>query len=78
MLWSSAFPTSAGARRSRPWFSPVPARRRQLEVLNDHCRTQVARYKVPRALHLVERIQRQPSGKPDYPWAKRVATEALG
>ena len=57
---------------------PRPGRTPQLETLNDHCRTQLARYKVPRALHLVEQIQRQPSGKPDYPWAKRVATEALG
>jgi len=57
---------------------PRPGRTPRLEILNDHCRTQVARYKVPRALHLVERVQRQPSGKPDYPWAKRVATEALG
>ena len=30
------------------------------------------------AHHLGKQIQRQPSGKPDYPWAKRVATEALG
>jgi acyl-CoA synthetase (AMP-forming)/AMP-acid ligase II len=57
---------------------PRPGKTPLLESLNDHCRTRVARYKVPRVLHLVERIQRQPSGKPDYPWAKRVATEALG
>ena len=57
---------------------PRPGRTPRLEALNDHCRTQLARYKMPRALHLVERIERQPSGKPDYPWAKRVATEALG
>jgi len=29
---------------------------------------------VPRELHLVDRLQRSPSGKPDYPWAKQVAT----
>jgi acyl-CoA synthetase (AMP-forming)/AMP-acid ligase II len=57
---------------------PRPGRTPRLEDLSDHCRTQLARYKVPRALHLVEQIQRQPSGKPDYPWAKRVAIEALG
>jgi acyl-CoA synthetase (AMP-forming)/AMP-acid ligase II len=44
-----------------------------LESLNAHCRTRVSGYKVPRELHLVERIQRQPSGKPDYRWAKAVA-----
>ncbi len=57
---------------------PRPGRTPRLEILSDHCRTRLARYKVPRALHLVEQIQRQPSGKPDYPWAKRVAAEALG
>jgi acyl-CoA synthetase (AMP-forming)/AMP-acid ligase II len=57
---------------------PRPDRTPQLEELNEHCRTQVARYKVPRVLHLVDEIQRQPSGKPDYPWARRVATEAPG
>jgi acyl-CoA synthetase (AMP-forming)/AMP-acid ligase II len=46
-----------------------------LEELNAHCRTYVAGYKVPRELHLVARIQRQPSGKPDYPWAREAAIE---
>ncbi|MCH8815109.1 MAG: acyl-CoA synthetase [Chloroflexi bacterium] len=45
-----------------------------LEELVAHCRTKVAGYKVPRELHLVDEIVRQPSGKPDYKWAKRVAT----
>jgi acyl-CoA synthetase (AMP-forming)/AMP-acid ligase II len=38
-----------------------------------HCRKQLAGYKVPRALHVVPEIQRSPSGKADYPWAKRTA-----
>ncbi len=41
--------------------------------LDAHCRTRVAGYKVPRELHLVERMERSPSGKADYPWAKRLA-----
>ena len=45
-----------------------------LEDLVAHCRTRVAGYKVPRELHLTDEIQRQPSGKPDYKWAKKVAT----
>ncbi len=45
-----------------------------LEALDAHCRTMVASYKVPRELHLVDEIQRSPSGKPDYPWASKVAT----
>ena len=44
-----------------------------LEELGAHCRTHISGYKIPRELHLVDRIQRQPSGKPDYKWAKAVA-----
>ena len=47
-----------------------------LDELSAHCRTKVAGYKVPRELHLVEEVVRQPSGKPDYRWAKSVATGA--
>jgi len=46
-----------------------------LEELDAHCRTYFAGYKVPRELHLVGQIQRQPSGKPDYPWARELAIE---
>jgi 3-oxocholest-4-en-26-oate---CoA ligase len=47
-----------------------------LDELDVHAREHVAGYKVPRELHLVDKIERSPSGKPDYPWAKRVATGA--
>jgi acyl-CoA synthetase (AMP-forming)/AMP-acid ligase II len=46
-----------------------------LEELATHARTLVAGYKVPRELHRLDEIQRSPSGKPDYPWAKGIATE---
>jgi acyl-CoA synthetase (AMP-forming)/AMP-acid ligase II len=46
-----------------------------LEALAVHCRDRIASYKLPRALYLVERIERSPSGKPDYPWAKALAAE---
>ena len=42
--------------------------------MQEHCRTKIAGYKVPRELHVVALMQRSPSGKPDYPWAKKVAT----
>ena len=42
-----------------------------LEELDAHARMHVAGYKVPRELHVVDKIERSPSGKPDYPWAKR-------
>jgi acyl-CoA synthetase (AMP-forming)/AMP-acid ligase II len=45
-----------------------------IEDVQAHCRTKIAGYKVPRELHLVDAVQRSPSGKPDYPWAQRVAT----
>jgi acyl-CoA synthetase (AMP-forming)/AMP-acid ligase II len=47
-----------------------------LDSIRDHCRTQLASYKLPRDLHLVPAIVRSPSGKPDYRWAKDVATGA--
>jgi len=39
------------------------------------CRTRVAGYKTPRAIWVVEDLNRQPSGKPDYRWAKAHAIE---
>ena len=46
-----------------------------LQDIQEHARTRVAGYKVPRELHIVEEVRRQPSGKPDYPWAKEVAVK---
>ncbi|MEU9117848.1 acyl-CoA synthetase [Streptomyces sp. NPDC048483] len=37
-----------------------------------HCRTRLAGYKIPRAVVFADRIQRSPSGKADYRWAKAV------
>jgi acyl-CoA synthetase (AMP-forming)/AMP-acid ligase II len=48
-----------------------------LASVQDHCRTKIAGYKVPRELHVVGTMQRSPSGKADYPWAKKVATGQL-
>ena len=38
-----------------------------------HCRMKVAGYKVPRQIHLLDELVRSPSGKPDYPWARKKA-----
>ena len=46
----------------------------ELEALQNHCRTKIAGYKIPRELHIVDAIERSPSGKPDYRWAKSIAT----
>jgi 3-oxocholest-4-en-26-oate---CoA ligase len=40
-------------------------------------RAQIAGYKVPRTVWLVDQIGRAPSGKPDYGWARRYADEQL-
>jgi len=49
-----------------------------LEAVQEHCRSHVAGYKVPRQLHVVDKIERSPSGKPDYPWANTIVTSGAG
>jgi acyl-CoA synthetase (AMP-forming)/AMP-acid ligase II len=51
-----------------------PGEEPSLEDIQTHCRTKIAGYKLPRELHVVDLIVRAPSGKPDYRWAKAVAT----
>jgi acyl-CoA synthetase (AMP-forming)/AMP-acid ligase II len=43
------------------------------DTLIEHCRSQLAGYKLPRSFVAVDEVLRSPSGKPDYPWAKQVA-----
>jgi len=48
-----------------------------LGVLQQHSRSQLAGYKIPRHVVHVDAIERSPAGKPNYTWAKekaRVAT----
>ncbi len=45
-----------------------------LESIQQHCRDSIAGYKLPRRLHVVELIERSPSGKPDYTWATAIVT----
>jgi len=47
-----------------------------LDDLDAHCRSRLAGYKIPRQLTLVDAVLRSPAGKPDYPWAQRVAVGA--
>jgi acyl-CoA synthetase (AMP-forming)/AMP-acid ligase II len=44
-----------------------------LDALQQHARAHLAGYKVPREMVLVEAIERSPSGKPDYRWARAAA-----
>ena len=47
------------------------------EALREFTRTQLAAYKVPKNLFVVETVQRAPNGKADYGWARKAVEEAL-
>ncbi|MET9497957.1 acyl-CoA synthetase [Streptomyces sp. NPDC006552] len=44
-----------------------------LDAVQTHCRPRLAGYKIPRQLVVTESVQRSPSGKADYRWARAVA-----
>ncbi|MFE7074890.1 acyl-CoA synthetase [Streptomyces sp. NPDC057620] len=50
--------------------------RPSLDEIQTHCRTHLAGYKIPRQLVITDSIQRSPSGKADYRWARSVAADA--
>ncbi|WP_163705870.1 acyl-CoA synthetase [Mycobacterium timonense] len=54
---------------------PRPGTRPALSELDSFVRSEIAGYKVPRSLWLVDEVKRSPAGKPDYRWAKEQ-TEA--
>jgi acyl-CoA synthetase (AMP-forming)/AMP-acid ligase II len=41
------------------------------------CRTQIARYKIPKAFIRTQKVVRSPAGKADYRWAKSIAAEQI-
>jgi fatty-acyl-CoA synthase len=43
-----------------------------LAALQAHCRAHLAGYKVPRALYVVDDVERTVAGKVDYTWARAV------
>jgi acyl-CoA synthetase (AMP-forming)/AMP-acid ligase II len=47
-----------------------------LEELRHFCSTELARFKLPRALVVVDEVVRHASGKANYEWARRVAASA--
>jgi acyl-CoA synthetase (AMP-forming)/AMP-acid ligase II len=57
---------------------PRPDCHPDLVSIQDHCRSRIAGYKVPRELHVVETLVRSPAGKPDYRWALDVALGEQG
>ncbi|MDF2825175.1 MAG: fadD19 1 [Mycobacterium sp.] len=54
---------------------PREGARPTLAELDAFVRTEIAGYKVPRSLWLVDEIKRSPAGKPDYRWAKDTTEE---
>lgn len=56
-------------------LQPRPGCHPSLEDLQAHAREQIAGYKVPRHLLVVEEVPRLPNGKPDYRSAKEQATK---
>ena len=44
-----------------------------LESVQAHCRGRLAGYKLPRAMRVVDHVERNPAGKVDYGWARAVA-----
>ena len=49
-----------------------------LADVQEKARQHIAGYKVPRELHIAPVVQRSPSGKPDYKWAKDFALSGEG
>lgn len=54
---------------------PREGTRPTLAELDAFVRSEIAGYKVPRSLWLVDEIKRSPAGKPDYRWAKDTTEE---
>ena len=47
-----------------------------LEEIREHCREHLAGYKLPRAVVIVDHVERSPAGKPDYRWAADAAARS--
>lgn len=67
-------PDERWGQRVAAVVQPRPAATVTLGDIDAHCRRSLAGYKVPRELHLVDHVDRSEAGKPNYRWAKAVAT----
>jgi acyl-CoA synthetase (AMP-forming)/AMP-acid ligase II len=68
-------PDDRWGQRVAAIVQPRAGKKVTLDLLEAHCRTRIAGYKVPRQLKVVDEIVRHPSGKPDYRWAAATAGE---
>ena len=71
----SASPTTGGASGSRASSSPAPVAGRRTTSCPRTAASQLAGYKVPKAIVFVDEVLRSPVGKADYRWAKEVASQ---
>ena len=69
-------PDERWGQRVAAIIQPRATRTPRSRSIQAHCRDHIAGYKVPRQLHVVETIERSPSGKPDYRWAAGIVAEA--
>ena len=58
--------------------APTPEHRPTLDELAEHCRSQLAAFKQPRHVVVVEEVQRSPAGKADLRWALATAAASVG
>jgi 3-oxocholest-4-en-26-oate---CoA ligase len=56
--------------------APRAGRSVSIDEIREHCRGSLADYKLPRALCIVERIERGPNGQGNYKWARDRALGA--
>lgn len=61
--WGQRVEAVITARTDAPDFGAIIA----------HSRDRIAGYKVPKTIHVVDDLHRQPSGKPNYAWARQHA-----
>jgi 3-oxocholest-4-en-26-oate---CoA ligase len=47
------------------------------QALSEHCKAELARFKVPKAFIVVDRVRRLGNGKADYRWAKEQAAQVI-
>jgi len=70
-------PDERWGQRVAAIVEPRPGRAApSLSDIQELCRMHVAGYKIPRELHVVDKVERAPSGKPDYRWAADVIAKA--
>jgi acyl-CoA synthetase (AMP-forming)/AMP-acid ligase II len=66
-------PDERWGQRVAAVVQPRPGTQPHLDAIQEECRRHIAGYKLPREIHYVDRIERSPSGKPDYRWAAAIA-----